>query len=54
MVQDCLEHIAKREDDVAAWQYLDPDYALSEARRADELDPTGPFHGVPFGVKDII
>ena len=53
-MQDCLKQIAKREDDVAAWQYIDPEYALSEARRTDELDPTGPFHGVPFGVKDII
>jgi Asp-tRNA(Asn)/Glu-tRNA(Gln) amidotransferase A subunit family amidase len=54
LVQDCLDRISSREDDVGAWQYLDPEYAISEARRSDELDPIGPFHGVPFGVKDVI
>ena len=54
LVQDCLDHISSREDDVGAWQFLDPEYAIAEARRSDELDPIGPFHGVPFGVKDVI
>ena len=54
LVQDCLDRISSREDDVGAWQFLDPEYAISEAQRSDELDPIGPFHGVPFGVKDVI
>ena len=54
LVQDCLDHIAEREDIVGAWQYLDPEYALTQARQADEAGPVGPFHGVPFGVKDVI
>ena len=54
LVQDCLDRISSREDDVGAWQYLDPEFAIREARRADELEPIGPFHGVPFGVKDVI
>ena len=54
LVNDCLEQISSRENDVGAWQYLDPEHAISEARRLDELEPIGPLHGVPFGVKDVI
>ena len=54
LVNDCLEQISSRENDVGAWQYLDPEHAISEARRLDELEPFGPLHGVPFGVKDVI
>jgi Asp-tRNA(Asn)/Glu-tRNA(Gln) amidotransferase A subunit family amidase len=43
---------------VQAWAFLDPDHALAQARAADELRlsgrPTGPLHGVPVGIKDII
>ena len=57
LVQACLDRIAACEDAVQAWTYLDPDYALEQARRADEVRrsgaPTGPLHGVPIGVKDI-
>jgi Asp-tRNA(Asn)/Glu-tRNA(Gln) amidotransferase A subunit family amidase len=42
---------------VQAWAFLDPDYALAQARAADELrlsgQPIGPLHGVPVGIKDI-
>ena len=54
LVQDCLNYISNREDEVGAWHYLDPEYALSEARRVDETPTAGPMHGVPFGVKDVI
>lgn len=54
LVQACLDRISAREDEVRAWQHLDPDYAIAEARRADTTEPLGPLHGVPFGVKDII
>jgi Asp-tRNA(Asn)/Glu-tRNA(Gln) amidotransferase A subunit family amidase len=57
-VEACLEVIGKREADVQAWTFLDPEYALAQARAADELRLTGqaigPLHGVPVGLKDII
>lgn len=58
LVEACLERIAARDGDVMAWEHLDPDYAMEQARLADErrgMDPsTGPLHGVPVGIKDII
>lgn len=54
LVRACLDFTAGREDDVGAWEILDPDFALAEARGADASAPRGPLHGVPFGVKDII
>lgn len=58
LVEACLATIAAREDAVQAWQYLDPDYAREQARRADAWratgHTTGPLHGVPVGIKDII
>ena len=57
LVQACLDQIAAAEDVVQAWTHLDPDYALEQARRADEIRrggaSVGPLHGVPVGVKDI-
>ena len=39
LMQDCLDRIALREPDVQAWAYIDPDYAMAQARAADELRP---------------
>ena len=50
----CLEHIAAREPAVQAWQYLNPEQAIAEARTRDRGDRSGPLIGVPFNVKDII
>ena len=50
----CLKRIEDREPDVGAWVHLDPEAALARARAADRAPPEGPFHGVPFAVKDII
>ena len=54
LVRSCLRRIAARDADVKAWLYLDPDYAIRRAREADKLPATGPLHGLPFGVKDVI
>ena len=54
LVQACLNHISRREDSVAAWQYLDPEFAIAEAQKADNQKPSSILHGVPFGVKDVI
>jgi Asp-tRNA(Asn)/Glu-tRNA(Gln) amidotransferase A subunit family amidase len=50
----CLAHIAEREPQVQAWQYLDRDYVIKQARVLDRNGKRGPLIGVPYGVKDII
>ena len=58
LVQSCLEHIRALEPKVQAWQFLDEEHALAQARVCDQRkrggEPIGPLHGVPVGVKDII
>ncbi|MDM8554295.1 amidase [Desulfococcaceae bacterium HSG7] len=57
LVRACLDHIALHEEQIGAWACLDSDYALKQARRADQMlqagETLGPLHGVPVGVKDI-
>jgi Asp-tRNA(Asn)/Glu-tRNA(Gln) amidotransferase A subunit family amidase len=57
LVAACLARIEEVDEQIQAWAFLDPDYALAQARAADELrlsgKPIGPLHGVPVGVKDI-
>jgi Asp-tRNA(Asn)/Glu-tRNA(Gln) amidotransferase A subunit family amidase len=50
----CLDHIAEREPTVQAWQYLNADQVIAQARALDRRGHSGPLHGVPFGIKDII
>ena len=54
LVESCLERIASRESEVAAWAHIDADQALAEARARDQSTPRGPLHGVPIGIKDIM
>ena len=58
LVQACLERIRQTEPVVQAWTFLDEEHALAQARSADELrrsgQATGPLHGLPVGLKDII
>ena len=55
LVTDCLLRIEAREPEVQAWQYLDPESALTQAQARDREDgPRGPLHGVPVAIKDII
>src|SRR5438477_543692 len=49
-----LERIAAREPVVGAWHHFDPDAALAAAYRCDASPPSGPLHGVPIAVKDLI
>jgi amidase len=50
----CLERIASREPEVQAWQFLDPELVLEQARALDASGKAGPLQGVPVGLKDII
>ena len=58
LVESCLGRIRDTEPQVEAWIYLDPEYALAQAKAADEWRlsgrPIGGLHGVPVGLKDII
>src|SRR3954469_11729930 len=58
LVGACLEHIRRAEPTVQAWQFLDEEHALAQARAADERRrsgvPVGALNGIPVGIKDII
>ncbi len=58
LVEACLARVREAEEKVQAWQFLDPEHALGQARARDrdrrEGRPSGPLHGVPVGIKDII
>ena len=49
-----LARIEQREAQVQAFQYLDPDHVIEQARALDRQGARGPLAGVPFGIKDII
>ena len=57
LVEACLARVRDSDPAVQAWQHLDPEYALAQARTRDrersEGRPVGPLHGVPVGIKDI-
>src|SRR4051812_21195519 len=50
----CLERIAERDPRVEAWQFIDPDHVLAQARALDRRGTVGALQGVPIGFKDII
>jgi Asp-tRNA(Asn)/Glu-tRNA(Gln) amidotransferase A subunit family amidase len=58
LVGACLARIGERDAEVEAWAFLDPEHAMVQAYAADQWRlsgrPTGPLHGIPVGVKDII
>src|SRR2546426_155824 len=58
LVEACLARVRDVDGQIQAWAFLDPEHALAQARSADEHrlsgQPTGPLHGVPVGIKDII
>src|SRR5205809_8026176 len=58
LIEACLARVREVDEQVQAWTFLDPDYALAQARAADQFrlsgQPIGPLHGVPVGIKDII
>ena len=54
LVRRCLARIAEREPIVQAWEALDAEAAIAEARRIDALRDRPPLYGLPIGVKDLI
>ena len=53
-----LERVEKFEKDVKAWAHFDKKLLLEKAEEADQHrrsgKPTGPLHGIPIALKDII
>ncbi|MCH1470548.1 MAG: amidase [Planktomarina sp.] len=58
LVKSCLAQITKTDSSIKAWAFLDPDSALAQAAECDRIRKaglgTGPLHGLPVGLKDII
>ncbi len=58
LVQACLDRIKDTDDAIKAWVFLDPQAALAQAAECDRIRKagmaTGPLHGIPVGLKDII
>ncbi|MGH7811365.1 MAG: amidase, partial [Candidatus Binatia bacterium] len=57
LVEACLARVNEIDAQVQAWAFLDPEYALQQARSLDQLrlegKSIGPLHGVPVAIKDI-
>jgi Asp-tRNA(Asn)/Glu-tRNA(Gln) amidotransferase A subunit family amidase len=49
-----LERIGEREPAIGAWEHIGSEGALRRARELDRNGRSGPLHGIPVGVKDII
>lgn len=54
VAEACLARIEARDDAVQAWEYVDAEGVLAQARACDGIAPRGPLHGIPFGAKDVI
>jgi Asp-tRNA(Asn)/Glu-tRNA(Gln) amidotransferase A subunit family amidase len=54
LTKACLARIVEREAIVGAWAHVDADRALAQAKALDAAKPSGPLHGLPIGVKDVI
>ncbi|MDC0033443.1 amidase [Alphaproteobacteria bacterium] len=54
LVRSCLDQVNKREQTIGAWEYIDTDTVIAEAKQRDSEQPRGPLHGIPVGIKDII
>ncbi len=53
LTRACLEQ-ARAGAEIKAWEWLDPEQALAQARAADRAAHKGRLAGVPVGIKDII
>ncbi len=57
LIKSCSARIQALDESVSAWAHFDPEYALMQARAADQYRQTGavlgPLHGIPVAVKDI-
>lgn len=50
----CIARVEQREAEVGAFESFDAERVMASARALDGAAPSGPLHGVPIGIKDII
>src|SRR5512143_3798336 len=53
LVADCLARIAREDPRIGAFEHLDPEGALAQARRIDALREKPPLAGLAVAVKDV-
>ncbi len=54
LLDSCLSRIALLEPHIHAWKYLDPELVRKKAHHLDSIPYSGPLHGIPIGIKDVI
>jgi Asp-tRNA(Asn)/Glu-tRNA(Gln) amidotransferase A subunit family amidase len=54
LLESCLERIHAREKTIGAWELIDEAGARARASALDRGAPSGPLHGIPVAVKDIM
>jgi Asp-tRNA(Asn)/Glu-tRNA(Gln) amidotransferase A subunit family amidase len=54
LIEATLRRIRETEPLVHAYVRVAAEQALATARRADGLEPRGPLHGIPIGIKDVL
>jgi len=54
VTRSVLDRIAELETAIQAWQHLDPERTIAEARAIDRGPSRGVLAGVPVGIKDVI
>ncbi|HYK14498.1 MAG TPA: amidase, partial [Burkholderiales bacterium] len=47
LAEDCLARVERREQDVQAWAYLDPQHLLAQALASDRQPRRSLLHGIP-------
>ncbi len=54
LVASCLGRIEQLEPQIGAWAYLASEAALARAKELDSGAASGPLHGLPIGIKDVL
>lgn len=54
LTRACLARISAREAQVGAFEFVDPELALAQARARDAEPRRSALHGVPVAIKDVI
>ena len=57
LVKSYIEQINKKDNQIEAWKFFEPDLAISQAKKLDADRQAGKvqgdLHGIPVGIKDI-